>query len=128
MDWKLIALVGAGGALGSMARYAIHTTMPRTEFPLATFMVNVVGCFLLGVLVFGGESTGGVSPQAHAVLGVGVLGGFTTMSAFGVETTALLLDAQRATTAVAYILATLAACVGATLLGRAAGLTLWPTG
>jgi CrcB protein len=83
-----LLVVAAGGAVGSAARYAVSVALPhgRSDLPLGTLLVNVVGCLLLGVLV-------GAWPRARwarPFLGTGVLGGFTTFSALALETDRLL--------------------------------------
>ena len=91
---KGILLVALGGALGSVARYKLsgwilhHTTDWR--FPAGTFAVNVIGCLVAGVLAGLAERQGLFSPEARLLLFTGVLGGFTTFSAFGLETMFLL--------------------------------------
>jgi CrcB protein len=91
---KGIVLVAVGGALGSIARYllsgwALHHTIDW-RFPLGTFLVNILGCLAVGIL-------GGLvvkhdffSPEARLLLFTGIAGGFTTFSAFGLETFHLL--------------------------------------
>tara|TARA_B100000575_G_C23095238_1_gene631660 strand:- start:1126 stop:1545 length:420 start_codon:yes stop_codon:yes gene_type:complete len=81
-------LVGVGGAIGSVARWGVSEAMPTdgaSEVPWATIMVNLSGAFLLGTMM-------GASFQTEALLlfGTGILGGFTTMSTFGVETVQLI--------------------------------------
>lgn len=88
--WILIA---AGGAFGSIMRFALHGLVHRattTEFPLGTLAVNVTGCLLIGFL--GALFAGPMPLREEYRLGliVGVLGGFTTFSAFGWDTFALL--------------------------------------
>lgn len=89
-------LVGLGGCLGANARYVVArgvVAVLDTRFPLATFIINVSGSFLLGVL--GAVIAQKVTPQSEAMrlaLGVGFLGGFTTFSTFEFETHALLGD------------------------------------
>ncbi|HEX6962444.1 MAG TPA: fluoride efflux transporter CrcB [Lacipirellula sp.] len=89
-----ILLVGLGGALGAIARYKVsglllhHATDWR--FPLPTFLVNVLGCLVAGVLAGMIERYGVFSMDARLFLFTGLLGGFTTFSAFGVESAALL--------------------------------------
>ena len=89
-----IVLIAAGGALGSVARYGLSSLVQRlvpTAFPLGTFAVNVAGCLVLGTIV--GAAAGHrvtVSPQARAFVLIGLLGGFTTFSAFTYETYTLL--------------------------------------
>ena len=84
----LLLVVAAGGMIGSLARYGIATALPhgRSELPVATLLVNVVGCLLLGVLVAGWPHAKWLRP----FVGTGVLGGFTTFSAFALETDRLL--------------------------------------
>lgn len=91
---KGMLLVALGGALGSMARYGLsgwvlqHTI--GWKFPAGTFAVNVLGCLLAGVLAGLAEKHQLLSAEARLLLLTGVLGGFTTFSAFGVETLFLL--------------------------------------
>jgi CrcB protein len=84
----LLLVVALGGATGSLARYGIAVALPhgRSELPVATLLVNVVGCLLLGLLVAGWPHARWLRP----FLGTGVLGGFTTFSAFALETDRLL--------------------------------------
>ena len=85
-------LVGCGGFVGTVLRYAITRIVPGGSFPLSTLIVNVVGCLALGVLA------GSRIPEgARAIVFIGVLGGFTTFSAFGNETFLLLRDGRVAT-------------------------------
>lgn len=81
--------VGLGGALGSMARYGMSLAVPSGAFPYATLIVNVVGCFCIGLALPTAERAAGLSPDLRALVVVGFLGGFTTFSAFGHETLAL---------------------------------------
>lgn len=89
-------LVGLGSFVGGNARYAIAQWvggMVDARFPLATFLINVSGSFLLGLL--GGLLAESAVPHSDAVrlaLGVGFCGGFTTFSTFEYETSALLAD------------------------------------
>ena len=82
--------VGVGGALGSMARHWINLEVSRRlerSVPNATFVVNVVGCLLIGALA--GRIASGrlhLTPTMRTFVFVGVLGGFTTFSSFGLDT------------------------------------------
>jgi fluoride exporter len=91
-------VVGAGGFLGASLRYVVgglvHRWLPAT-FPYGTFLVNVSGCFLIGVLASLAEERM-ISPLARVFWMVGVLGGYTTFSTFGYETIALLRDGSHA--------------------------------
>lgn len=86
--------VALGGALGSIARYhlsgfVLHRAIDW-RFPLGTFTVNVVGCFAVGVLAALAERREWFAPDARVFLFTGIAGGFTTFSAFGLETFHLL--------------------------------------
>jgi CrcB protein len=91
---KAILLVALGGAFGSIARYKLsglvlqHTLDWR--FPAGTFAVNVTGCLAAGLLAGLAEKHDLLSAEARLLLFTGVLGGFTTFSAFGLETMHLL--------------------------------------
>ncbi len=93
-----VLLVGAGGFLGSISRYAaggfIHRLLDSPWFPYGTATVNILGCFIIGFL--GGliETRQFFTPEIRLFLMVGFLGGFTTFSSFGYETMTLVRDAQ----------------------------------
>ncbi|WP_051071947.1 fluoride efflux transporter CrcB [Amycolatopsis decaplanina] len=86
--WDVLAVIGAGGALGSLARYGLSVAIPRSrgQFPLSTFATNVSGCLLIGILM--AVITGATSPHRllRPFLGVGILGGYTTFSTYTTET------------------------------------------
>jgi CrcB protein len=121
-----LAAVAAGGVLGALARYAIGLGLPHSPgtFPLATFLINVAGCLLIGVLIVVITEWTTAHPLVRPFLVTGVLGGFTTFSTYAVDT-GELLRAGLAATACAYLVGTLAAALAATWLGirlaRAAG-------
>ena len=91
MVWIAIA---AGGALGSMARNGVnvlvHGRWPTMRFPLATAIVNIVGCLVIGLLA-GLIMSERISPRLYwrEFVFVGILGGFTTFSTFGLDTITL---------------------------------------
>ena len=90
-----LVMIGAFGAFGAVSRYSISGWMHGlidTRFPIGTLTVNVVGCFLLGMLKHVGETTVLVSPEMRAALGVGFLGALTTFSTFGYETISQIED------------------------------------
>jgi CrcB protein len=93
----LIVLVAVGGAIGSVARYlvagAVHRIAPPF-FPYGTFVVNVTGCIVFGVLAGLANERGMIGAQGRALLLIGVLGGYTTFSTFGFETFELLRTAK----------------------------------
>ncbi|HLZ23909.1 MAG TPA: fluoride efflux transporter CrcB [Ktedonobacterales bacterium] len=89
-----ILLVAAGGALGAVGRYLLGAWIAARvspDFPWGTFLINVSGAFLIGV-VFGLVTEGMLSAEARLFLAVGVLGGYTTFSTFSYETLELLTD------------------------------------
>jgi CrcB protein len=101
-------LVGLGGFLGSVLRYAVGGWVGRLKagwtFPLDTLLINVTGCLILGFLAGLSESRGVLSGSTRAFLFIGLLGGFTTFSTFGYETVQLVRDAQWQAAAVSTVL------------------------
>jgi CrcB protein len=95
-DAGALMLVGTGGFLGSVARYVVALLFSPLApgFPFATFTVNILGSFLIGILSELAVSTTLVSPEARLFLVTGFCGGFTTFSAYMFENTALLKDGQ----------------------------------
>ena len=91
-------MVGLGGFLGSILRYALGSWIGRLKagwvFPLETLVINVLGCVVLGGLAGLAESRGLLSGVTRAFLFIGVLGGFTTFSAYGYESFQLLRVGQ----------------------------------
>jgi fluoride exporter len=88
-------VVGAGGFLGSAARYLVQGFVYRflpADFPYATFLINVSGCYAIGFLAVLAEETLAIGPAARLFLMVGVLGGYTTFSTFGYETMVLVRE------------------------------------
>ena len=88
-----ILIVAVTGGLGSVARYLLSTgVQSRTwrALPLGTFCVNVVGCFIAGIAVAAFAARSPVREEYRLAVLTGFLGGFTTFSAFGVETFALM--------------------------------------
>src|SRR4051812_40614780 len=117
----LVAAVALGGALGALARWAVAEALPHDAdgFPWSTVVANVAGCFLIGVLMVLVVGRWRDRPLARPFLGTGVLGGFTTFSAYAVDTRGLLA-AGRPGEAATYLLVTLAGG----LLAVVAGLRL----
>jgi CrcB protein len=113
-------LVGAGGALGAMARFGLGGLIgtPAGAFPVATFAINIIGSVLMGLLV---GTLARLTPEwgatARLFLAVGVLGGFTTFSSFSLEAVSLIEKGEIAL-AVAYSVGT----VILSLSGFGAGL------
>lgn len=122
-DPVLVASVAAGGALGSLARYGLsHALHPRAGWPLATLAENLVGAFLLGLLLQWLLRRGHETPRRRwlrLTLGTGVLGGFTTYSAFALELHGLLAGGRvgvAAGYAVASVVGGTLACVAGVAL------------
>lgn len=111
-------LIGIGGAIGAIARYAVGLYLEHDRFPAATFVVNVVGSFVLAAVVFAGAGEG-----VFLFVGVGACGSFTTYSSFSVEAVQLWDDGSR-TRATLYAAGTFATCLLGAGLGAAVGLVL----
>ena len=112
----LVALGGAGGALG---RYYISMGMRRwlgEGWPWGTFTVNLVGCFVLGLLA-GFALRGEVGPEVRASVMAGFLGAFTTFSTFSLESMKLLKTSDSPTTAILYVLSSVGAGVVLSFVG-----------
>jgi len=93
--YKVLLIVGLGGFIGSAGRYWCHVMagkyLPLT-FPYGTFLINIAGSFLIG-LIFGLSEKGGwLSPEWRFFLATGFCGGFTTFSSFSLENLALLRE------------------------------------
>jgi CrcB protein len=111
-----------GGAVGTGARYLLSGWMVKTlgaAFPYGTLAVNVIGSFLIAIVVYAASEGAAISPALRVVLATGVLGGFTTYSAFSLETVALAQHGAWSTVAF-YVLATLLGCLLACQLGWSA--------
>jgi CrcB protein len=123
-----LLLVGIGGFVGSVLRYwiggIVQHAAPRSAFPVGTLAVNVVGCFAIGVVVELAESRDFLTPERHALLVVGLLGGFTTFSAFANDSlTAIRTGAFGV--AFANVLLSVGVCLAAVWAGRSAAHAIW---
>jgi len=111
MPWLAVA---AGGALGAIARYAMAGAVQRLTgagtFPWGTLAVNVLGALLMGIIVEASARFWTLSGDLRLFLTTGVLGGFTTFSAFSLET-ALMMEKGDWGVAIAYIAASVALTV-----------------
>ncbi|MDX2033479.1 MAG: fluoride efflux transporter CrcB [Blastocatellia bacterium] len=91
-----LLLVLLGGALGAGCRYGVSLLVASLigvrQFPVATFLINVSGSFLIGVLAEWFDARANASPDLRAAILVGLLGGYTTFSSFSLETFNLLRD------------------------------------
>lgn len=116
-------LVGLGGGLGAVARYALGDVVHRfagPRFPAGTLVVNLLGCLLIGVVMGVAEMRPALSRETRLFVAVGVLGGFTTFSSFGYETLQLLRGGEFGLAALSAFGNLLLGLV-AVWLGRAAG-------
>jgi fluoride exporter len=92
----LVIYVALGGALGSVARFLLSHLVHRyaaAGFPYGTFTVNIIGCAAFGLIIGFAENRIALTPAIRAFFLVGVLGGFTTFSAFTFDTIELLRTA-----------------------------------
>jgi CrcB protein len=114
-----MALVATGGALGSLLRYGVGRwaiAAMGPGFPFGTFAVNIIGGFLMGLLAGWLSRFGEGGEELRLLLGVGVLGGFTTFSAFSLEVYNMITRAEVALAA-AYAVSSAAGSVLAVLAG-----------
>ena len=92
-----IIAVGVGGAIGTLLRHGVNHAAARwigLGFPWGTFIENVAGCFLMGVAATVFAAKAGVAPEWRAFIATGLLGGFTTFSAFSLDTAQFLSSGQ----------------------------------
>ncbi|MDX2600177.1 CrcB family protein [Streptomyces caniscabiei] len=116
----VVAVVAAGGGIGAGARYGAGLLWPvgAGGFPWTTFWVNVVGCFLIGLLMVAVTEVWTAHRLVRPFLGTGVLGGFTTFSTYAVDIQRLIEEGRPAT-ALAYLAVTLLAALLAVGLATA---------
>ena len=125
MDPRLALAVMAGGALGSLLRYGAGLALARGDLAWGTVAVNLLGSFALGFLVFHHALEHGLGPETRLFLTVGLLGGFTTMSAFAVEFAGFAAE-RHAWQAAATFGLNVFGSLGAAWIGRAAALFASP--
>ena len=113
--WQVL-VVGVGGFIGSVMRYGANTLFAASAFPLSTLIVNIVGSFIIG---FASEFIKeGLLPFPNAALFIqtGLCGGFTTFSAFSLETMTLFKEAHYLQAGL-YILLSVGLCLAGCILG-----------
>jgi fluoride exporter len=113
-----LGAVAVGGALGAMARWGVAKALPHDsgQFPWSTLLTNVLGCFLIGVLMVLVVERWPAHPLVRPFFGTGILGGFTTFSTYTVDIRAMVA-ADRPASAAAYLVATLVVGLAAVVLG-----------
>jgi fluoride exporter len=92
---KLLLIIGTGSFMGGIARFLTSRYIQNTiisAFPFGTFIVNILGCFLIGLFYGLSERGNFINPEWRMFLTVGFCGGFTTFSTFANENIALLRD------------------------------------
>jgi fluoride exporter len=92
-----LILIGFAGLIGTLARFGLSEVAAKrlgTSFPIGTLIVNILGCFLGGILFYALQERTFVSETVRLAVIVGFLGGFTTFSAFGVQTFVLLKNGE----------------------------------
>jgi CrcB protein len=117
----VLGAVALGGALGALARYGLATAWPHPPagFPWATFVTNVSGCFLIGILMVLITEVWSAHRLIRPFLGVGVLGGYTTFSTYTGEVQQLVA-AGAARTGLLYLAGTVLAALAAVYAGVSA--------
>src|SRR5215469_9647737 len=123
--WNYVA-VALAGALGCCARLGVNQLVHEhygQAFPLATLLINVSGCLLMGFLFFYTLEQVSLSPTWRLAIITGVLGGFTTFSAFGIETL-LLVEDGKLSQAVFYVPSSVVLGIGAVFIGAYAARSL----
>ena len=103
-----IGIVAIGGGIGASLRYAISSWITYESFPIATISVNIVGSFILGIIALS-VSQSLISTELALFLGVGIIGSFTTMSAFSVETIEMLQNGNVSSASI-YVVFTFTLC------------------
>ncbi len=127
MKLAYITIFGIGGVI---SRYLLGIAVARywaAPFPLGTFLINIVGCFLIGLVYVLGSERGLLSPDLRVGVIVGFLGGFTTFSAYALELTHLIEESRYGVAATYFCLSPALALIAA-LMGLYVGRNLWNGG
>ena len=118
---NMILLVALGGAVGSIARYLMASSLQTAtgwNFPIGTVLVNILGCFLIGILYVLLVARHDPKHELRGLLIVGVMGGFTTFSSFSLETVTMAMHGNYGG-ATLNVVVSVAACLVGTTLGIA---------
>jgi CrcB protein len=116
---QMIAAVATGGAIGAVLRYLLAlqiTAWSGPSFPAGVLVINVTGCFVMGVLAQLVTQGWSVTPEFRTFLMTGILGGFTTFSAFALDA-AVLAERGDVRGALVYVLASVAGSIMSLFLG-----------
>ena len=116
---NLVLFIAVGGAIGAIGRHAVMITVVHllgSGFPYGTMIVNIIGSFVLGGLVQGLNYFSSINNELHLFLIVGVLGSFTTFSAFSMDVV-VLIQKNELFAAGFYILGSIVISIGGLLLG-----------
>lgn len=128
MSITRILLVGAGGCIGAALRYWIsgwaQALFQSAQFPVGTMIVNLLGCFVIGLLSHLADFRGVFTTESRLFVFTGILGGFTTFSTFANESVNLLRDGQNLS-AFANVAVQVVGGLGAVWLGRIAASLIW---
>jgi CrcB protein len=119
-----ILYIGLGGFVGAVSRFLVSRYLSNLlpSFPFGTLIVNVLGSFVLGFIVYSTALGKNLSPDARDFITIGVLGGFTTMSTFAYESLRLF-ELNQIMLFILNIMLNLALCTGAVYAGK--GLAIW---
>lgn len=111
--------VALGGALGSVLRYLIGLIPVKEQFlfPIKTFVINILGCFVIGLIAALSLKSNNLNPRLVLFLKVGICGGFTTFSTFALESTTLLKNGHPGIAAV-YMILSISVGIGFVLLAE----------
>lgn len=112
---KNLLVIGLGGMIGSMLRYSVTILVGQHAFPVATFIINVIGSFCIGI-IFGLALHYFSSNTVRLFLATGICGGFTTFAAFSIETVQML-HLEKYLLAATYVTASIILSIAAASLG-----------
>ena len=123
---KTCLLIGIGGAVGAILRYLLGMLPLSGDFPLATFLTNLLGAIAIGLVIGVSERFPQLPRELVLFLKTGFCGGFTTFSTFSLETLTLLEGGQAVLGSLYAVLSVLS-CVFGVFLGRLLAVSLSPT-
>ena len=124
----MILSIALGGAIGSLSRYFLSSQITHVigpGFPWGILIVNILGCFTMGVIAELGTLVWNLTPEMRAFLTTGFLGGFTTFSAFALDT-AVLTERGDMASAMLYVVGSVGGSVAALFFGLAVVRALVP--